>query len=420
MTGKERIRTVLEHKDADILAYDMGSTAVSGIHCLAMERLRKHYGLDEHPVYVHEPGQMLGLVEDDLAEAIGIDTIGCFAPKNAIGVENTNWKEYKMPWGQVVMLPAKMADSFTPHDGGLYTYPEGDNSLPPSGYMPERCYFFDSIERQQGEIDDEKLNVEDNLQEYGPIDETTLDYWKTTTAKAAESGRAVVAGFGGMALGDVARIISPAIREPRGIRSVAEWYMSTVCRPDYIKEMFDRQSDLAIENLAKISKVVGNNVDVVYICGADFGTQTSQFLSVDTFRDLYLPYYKKMNDWIHANTNWKTFKHSCGAVYPLMESFIDAGFDIINPVQIAATGMDPQRLKDEFGSRISFWGGGIDTQHTLPFGTPAQVREEVLRLCDIFGRGGGFVYNPVHNIQANVPIENIVAMIETLKEIRHT
>ena len=101
-----------------------------------------------------------------------------------------------------------------------------------------------------------------------------------------------------------------------------------------------------------------------------------------------------------------------------MESFIEAGFDIINPVQIAATGMDPQRLKDEFGSRITFWGGGIDTQNTLPFGTPAQVRDEVFRLCDIFGKDGGFVYNTVHNIQANVPVENIVAMVEALKEIR--
>ena len=419
MTGKERIKTVLEHKNADKIAYDMGSCAVTGIHCRALAALREYYALDDHPVYVHEPGQMLGYVEDDLAEALGIDTVGVFAPKNAIGVLNENWKEYKMPWGQVVMLPAKMADSFTAHDGGLYTYPEGDNSLPPSGYMPERCYFFDSIERQQGEIDDDKLNVEDNLQEYGPIDDATLQYWKTETEKAAAKGRAVVAGFGGMALGDVARIISPAIREPRGIRSVAEWYMSTVCRPDYIKEMFDRQSALAVQNLEKIWAVVGENVDVVYICGADFGTQTGQFLSVDTFRDLYLPYYRRMNDWIHRHTTWKTFKHSCGAVYPLMESFIDAGFDIINPVQIAAAEMEPQRLKDEFGDRISFWGGGIDTQNTLPFGTPQQVRDEVRRLCDIFGRNGGFVYNTVHNIQANVPLENIVAMVETLKEIRN-
>ena len=418
MTGKERIRCVLEHRQPDRLAVDFGTTPVTGMHCKIVEALRHHYGLDEHPVYVHEPGQMLGYIEDDLAEALGTDTAGCFSPKNSIGVFNKDWKEYRMPWGQVVMLPAKMADSFTMKDGGLYTYPEGDNSLPPSGYMPERCYFFDSIERQQGEIDDDNLNVEDNLQEYGDIDDETLGYWKTVTDRAAKTGRAVVAGFGGMALGDVARIISPAIREPRGIRSVAEWYMSTVCRPDYIKELFDRITALAVKNLEKIHSVVGENVDVVYVCGADFGTQTSQFLSVDTLNDLYVPYYKRMNDWIHQNTTWKTFKHCCGAIYPLLDSLINAGFDIINPVQIAAKDMDPQRLKDEFGDRVTFWGGGVDTQKTLPFGTPAQVREEVLRLCDIFGKDGGFVFNTVHNIQANVPVENVVAMMDTLKEIR--
>ena len=138
MTGKERIRTVIGHKAADRIAVDFGSCAVTGIHCNALAGLRRYYGLDDHPVYVHEPGQMLGLVEDDLAEVLGIDTVGCFAPKNAIGVLNTDWKEYRMPWGQVVMLPAKMVDSFTEKDGGLYTYPEGDRSLPPSGHMPER------------------------------------------------------------------------------------------------------------------------------------------------------------------------------------------------------------------------------------------------------------------------------------------
>ena len=418
MTGKERIRTVIDHKSADRIALDFGGTNVTGMHCRVMAALRDHYGLDRHPVYVYEPGQMLGLMEDDLAEALGIDTIGCFAKEDSFGVPNEDWKEYTMPWGQTIMFPAKLADCLEMRDGNLYGYPCGDKSLPPSGEMPERCFFFSSIERQQGEIDDEKLNVEDNLQEYGDISDEGLAYWKQTIEKAAASGRAVCASLGGMALGDVARIISMAIREPRGIRSVAEWYMSMILRPDYIKEVFDRQSQIAIRNLEKINAVVGDKIDVVYVCGTDFGTQNSQFCSVETFRDLYLPYYQRMNDWIHANTNWKTFKHSCGAVFPFMESFIDCGFDIINPVQISATDMDPKKLKATFGDRITFWGGGVDTQHTLPFGTPDQIRDEVRRLCDIFGENGGFVFNTVHNIQANVPVENVVALMETLKEIR--
>ncbi len=418
MTGKERIKAVLDHRNADRIALDFGSTNVTGMHCRVMEALRKYYGLEQHPVYVYEPGQMLGLMEDDLAQVLGLDTIGCFSPDNAFGIVNDNWKEYKMPWGQTVMFPARLADSITVKDGTLYGYPEGDNSLPPSGMMPERAYFFSAIQRQDGEIDDEKLNVDDNLQEFGDISDAGIEYWKKNAAKVAATGRAVVASFGGMALGDVARITSMAIREPRGIRSVSEWYMSTVIRPDYIKEMFDRQTDIAVRNLEKLYAAVGDLVDVVYVCGTDFGTQNSQFCSVDTFRDLYMPYYRKMNDWIHEHTGWKTFKHSCGSVTPLIDSLIESGFDILNPVQIAAADMDPRMLKDRFGDRVTFWGGGVNTQKTLPFGTPDDVRREVRELCDIFGRDGGFVFNSVHNIQANVPVENVIALFETLKEIR--
>lgn len=125
-----------------------------------------------------------------------------------------------------------------------------------------------------------------------------------------------------------------------------------------------------------------------------------------------------MNDWIHSHTTWKTFKHSCGAVLPLIDGLIDAGFDILNPVQISADGMDPKHLKDTFGKNISFWGGGIDTQKVLPYGTEDEIRRQVLDLCDIFGRDGGFVFSSVHNVQANVPVKNVVAMMEAIKEIR--
>jgi uroporphyrinogen-III decarboxylase len=130
-----------------------------------------------------------------------------------------------------------------------------------------------------------------------------------------------------------------------------------------------------------------------------------------------LPYYKKVNDWIHQNTTWKTFKHSCGAVEPLMSHFIESGFDIINPVQINASGMDPRKLKEKYGDKLVFWGGGVDTQGAFAFGTPAQVKEQVKTQCGILNKNGGFVFNTIHNIQANVPFENVVAMLDALKEL---
>jgi len=194
--------------------------------------------------------------------------------------------------------------------------------------------------------------------------------------------------------------------------------MSTLMRQDYIHEVFDKQTDIAVENLGKIHDRIGNRIDVVFTCGTDFGTQSTQFCSPETFNSLYLPYYKKVNDWIHHNTIWKTFKHSCGAVIPFMESFIEAGFDILNPVQINALDMNPEFLKKEFGDRLVLWGGGIDTQQVLPFGKPEEVKKQAINNCRIFGENGGFVFNAVHNIQANVPIENVVAMLEGLKEVQ--
>jgi uroporphyrinogen-III decarboxylase len=208
------------------------------------------------------------------------------------------------------------------------------------------------------------------------------------------------------------------LEQPKGIRSVAEWYMSTVLRQDYIHQIFENQTDIAIENYRLLWEKIGNKVDVVFTCGTDFGTQTSQFCSVETFNELWQPHYKRMNDWIHKNTSWKIFKHCCGSIIPLIPSFIDAGFDILNPVQINAKDMDSQRLKDEFGDYVTFWGGGIDTQKVLPSGTPDEVKKHVRKQCEIFGRNGGFVFNSVHNIQANAPIENVVAMIETLSELK--
>ena len=186
--------------------------------------------------------------------------------------------------------------------------------------------------------------------------------------------------------------------------------------PALYHAIFERQCEIGLANLERIHARVGNRVQAVFVCGTDFGTQTSSFCSNATFRELWLPYYKRVNDWIHQHTTWKTFKHSCGSVIRFLDSFIDAGFDVLNPVQCSATGMDPETLKSKFGDRLTFWGGGVDTQNTLPFGTPEQVRVEVLRRCEIFAPGGGFVFNPIHNIQAGTPVANIVAMFDAVRE----
>jgi hypothetical protein len=414
MKGKQRLQSALSHRSPDRVPVDFGGTAVTGIHVLAIAGLREYFGLEKLPVKVIEPYQMLSEVDDELKEVIGVDTAGITARNNMFGFPNENSKEFRMPWGQVVLVPEKFNTTREP-DASLLLYPEGDTSAPASAKMPAVGYFFYAIIRQE-HIDDSRLNPEDNLQEFSPISEEDLLHWRAEVEKHKDSGRGIVASFGGTAFGDIALVPAIQLKHPKGIRDIVEWYVSTLIRQDYIHAVFERQCEVALKNLEKIFDIVGNKVEAVFVCGTDLGTQNSQFCSEKTYEELYAPYYRRVNSWIHQNTTWKSMKHSCGAVEPFIKHFIDSGFDILNPVQVSAAGMNPGRLKDLYGERIVFWGGGVDTQKVLPFGTPQQVEAQVLENCEIFARNGGFVFNTVHNIQANVPVENIVAMVNAVKK----
>jgi hypothetical protein len=412
MTSREKLQKCLAHESGPV-PVDFGGTAVSGIHCSVVENLRNHYGLEKKPVKVNEPYQMLGEVEDDLRDALGIDVVGVFPRNTLFGFPLGNWKEWRTPWGQEVLVPGEFNTRKEGED--VFIYPEGDTSVPASGRMPGSGFFFDSIIRQPP-IEDDKLNPEDNMEEFKPVSDEELDYFEKVLKEAGETGKGVIANFGGTAFGDIALVPAPFLKNPRGIRDITEWYVSTVMRQDYIHAIFEKQSEIAVSNLEKIYARVGNIPDAVFICGTDFGTQDSQFCSTDTFDTLYAPYYKKVNNWIHENTEWKTFKHSCGAVLPFMDNFIDSGFDIINPVQCSAADMDPQTLKNRFGEKLVFWGGGVDTQKTLPFGTPKEVKKEVRERLEIFSENGGYVFDAIHNVQAKTPIENMAAMFDTVRD----
>ena len=414
MDSATRLNNALDHKETDRIPVDFGGTAVTGIHVKIIEALRNHYGLEWKPVKLTEPYQMLGEVDEELLDAMNIDVIGLYGENNMFGFPNRNWKEFRTPWNQEILVPGDF-NYTTEEDGSILIYPEGDTSVAATAKMPAQGFFFDALNRQ-GTIDDSNLDPADNLEEFSVFTEEDLNYWKTEAFNLKQTGRGIIASFGGTALGDIALVPAMNLKNPRGIRDVSEWYMSLLMRRDYIHTVFEKQVEIALVNLQKLHDVLGDIPDAVFICGTDFGTQDSQFCSIDDFNELYAPYYKKINDWIHENTGWKTFKHSCGSVEPFMKAFIEAGFDIINPVQINAANMNPADLKKEYGKYLTFWGGGVDTQKTLPFGTTDEVREQVLTNCEIFSKNGGFVFNTVHNVQANVPIENVVAMLNALEE----
>jgi hypothetical protein len=411
--SRRRVLDAMSHQQPDQVPIDFGSTSVTGIHVSCVAALREYYGLAKGPVKVHEPFQMLGLLDEDLKQAMGVDVEGVFRRRTMFGFEIKDWKTWDFN-GLEVQVPGMFQTTVDDH-GDILIYPQGDLTAEPSGRMPRGFYFFDAIVRQH-HLDPDNLNVEDNLEEFKPLSESELASIKADVDIARATGRAVIANFGGMALGDIALVPAPFLKDPRGIRDISEWYMSLKSRRDYVEQLFERQTEIALGNLERVHQTIGDAVDIVFLCGTDFGTQTSAFCSVPTFRTLWLPYYKRMCDWIHEHTSWACFKHSCGSVRRFYDAFVEAGIEIVNPVQCSATGMEPEGLKREFGDRLTFWGGGVDTQQTLPFGSPAEVREQVLGRCEAFASGGGFVFNTIHNIQAGTPVENIVAMVDAVRD----
>jgi len=413
MNSKQRIRAAIDHQQPDKLPMDFGSSFITGIHCSVVEQLRAHYKLEKRPVKICEPYQMLGEVEADLLDAMKLDVQPIFPQRTIFGFPNENWKPWTTPWGQQVLV-SEHFNTTTDNAGNVYIYPQGDMDAPASGHMPKTGYFFDTIERLDPDFDEDDLDLEDNLEEFGPMSKEEESYWTEQAKQWQGSERAISVHLNGTCLGDIALVPAPFLKNPKGVRGVADWYMLSADEPEFLQKLFDRQAEIALQNMEKLYKIAGDLIDVVVVCGTDFGTQNSLFCSVPNMRDIWLPRYKRINDWIHQNTDWRTFKHSCGAVEPLIDTFIDCGFDILNPVQCSADGMAPAGLKARYGDRITFWGGGVNTQQTLPFGTPELVRAEVLSRCEIFAPGGGFVFNAIHNVQALSPIQNVIAMVEAV------
>lgn len=417
-TSRERVVTALNHEAPDCVPLDLGSTAVTGIAASALYTVREAYELEERRIKVHEPYQMLGEVDDDVMDALGIDVVGLFDEGTFFGFPQRDWKPFTLFDGTPVLVPGGF-NTEVAEDGNLYQYPQGDRSLEPSGRMPADGFYHDAIERQEP-YDPEFLDPEEWVEDMYHVytDEELRLLEERATSLYENTTRAIIGNFAGASFGDIAYVPGVAIPEPKGIRAVADWYMATVLYPDYVRGIFERQLEIAMQNLELYKEAVGEKIAAIFISGTDFGAQKGSFISPKAYRDLFKPFHKTINDWIHEHTGWKTFYHSCGSMVDLYDDFVEAGVDIVNPVQISAEGMEPRTLKEQWGDDLVFWGGGIDTQHVLPFGSPEEIEEQVEENVRIFGEGGGFVFCAVHNIQARIPQENLKTLFEAFAEYR--
>jgi len=416
MNSRERVRETLNHREPDRVPVDCGATSVTGIQAVALNKLRNALGLEDQKVKVHFPMMLLGKVEEDVKQALSIDIAGVFHPRTSLGYKNKNWKPWTLPNGTEVLIGEGFEVTHG-NNGEVYAYPAGEKSSNPSAKLPSNGHYFDNIARQEP-LSEKELNPREDFGDmYSTFtQEECLWFEEKSTSLFKGTDRALFGNFWESGIGDIFLIPGPMLTNPKGIRDEETWIKAHITNPDYIKEIFDMQTEIALKNLELYHQAVKERIEAIGVSATDFGTQDSLLYSPDIYRELYKPYHKKVNKWIHNNTTWKTFFHTDGNIVELLDDFVEIGVDIINPVQFTANGMDLRYLKNEYGEDFVFWGGGVDTQSTLPFGSPKEVMEETRENVKILSEGGGYICSSVHNIQGPTPIENIIAFFDSIIE----
>ncbi len=397
MTSRERVLAALNHQEPDRVPLDLGGTFVTSIAATTLDRLRRHLGLEHLPVKVYDCWQMLGEVEWDLVERLQLDCLPVNPPSLTMGLRMEDWKPWTLMDGTEVLMPGRFDVEVAPN--GDWLFPPGA----PVCRMPRDGFYFDTIGYADFHLDWEPPPL-DHFRAAVPswrVSDEDLAFLQSrahllrhTTDKALILGAWPYVGL-------------------HYVGTLTDFWCLLGRDPDYVKELFALSTEAALVNLKLLREALGESIDVIAMTGLDFGTQRSEWLSPEVFHEVYFPGLRDQFMWVREHTNWKTFEHSCGSIARLIPDLVEAGLDALNPVQTSAEGMDPRALKAQYGDRLTFWGGGVETQSTLPFGTPDDVRREVAERLAIFAPGGGFVFNPIHNIQPNTPPENIVAAYET-------
>lgn len=415
MTSRERLQKVLNHEQPDRLCIDFGSAVHTGIGVCAVDKLRKEIlGLDDYKVKVCETYRMLGEIDPDLREALGIDVAGVYPPTDYFGIRQRCWKQFIMPAdGSEILVPGNF--NYTVNNFGDYLmYPQGDTSQKPCAMMPQSSYRWETLNTSLAQSPD-SYDVRDNLTDFTEISEEDLAYYKSKVEWLYDNTNAgIFLTIPGLSFGDTRLLSAPWMKDPKGIRDVDSWYNLICTKRELVHQIFEHQCEIGLKNIEKLAAVVGDKVQVAYVSGTDFARNDNLIYSPNVYRSLFLPYHKKINDKIHKLTGWKTFMHSCGNIREILPDIIEAGFDIVNPLDYSFAGMNPSELKDEFGSELVFWGGGIDSKGILLKGSAKDVYQQTRKQIDIYSDGCSYVFNSVGSIVNETPTENIRAVFDAI------
>jgi len=410
MNSRERILATINHKHPDRVPVDLGATPSSGISAVAYQNLINHLGIHHLKNHVYDVIQEVTQPELELLDRFNVDVID-------VGRFFNNADDY---WHKLELIngyPGLYPQWFNPEkqkDGSWLAAGQTGEFI---GKMPVGATFFDQmifpyIDGYPDNINNISFDMSRVIWGgfgFPPYDRMNeKDFWKllreTVIRERSKTDKAFLIGVG-----------CNLFEWGTFLRRIDNFLMDLYLEPVHVHRLLDKLLEKHMDFLAKICEAVGDLVDIIKF-GDDLGTNTGPFIPNEVYNEFFKPRHKIMCDFVRANSSAHTMLHCCGGIYELIPELIEAGFEILNPVQINAIKMEPERLKKEFGNVLTFWGGGCNSQGILNLATPQQVKDHVRSNLEIFSKGGGYVFNSVHNIMPDVPPENIVAMFEAVNE----
>jgi uroporphyrinogen decarboxylase len=400
----------IAHKEPDRIPVDLGSTPSSGISAIAYNKLKKYLGINRNPTRVYDVVQQLAQPDDDILDYFGVDVLDI---GRSFNTEDDDWYDITLPDGSEAQYPVW----FRPvreADGSWSAFAKDGTPIArmPSGgmFFDQTCFpYIDGYPSDYRGLPEAMGKVLWAAFAHSPWDHVgEEDFWTTLRERALalrrSSDRAlmIVCGCNLFEWGTF-------------LRRIDNFLMDLVTQPREVERLLDALMEHHLATLEKVCRAVGDIAHIIRF-GDDLGMDSGPFMSPEIYRRLFKPRHSQLCEYVKRHSRMHTFLHSCGSIYSLLPDLIEAGFEIINPVQTSTRDMEPERLKREFGREITFWGGGCDTRTVLNRATPEEVKEHVLRRLEIFAPDGGFVFTQIHNILPEVPPENIVAMFEAIRE----
>jgi uroporphyrinogen decarboxylase len=399
ITARDRVIQTIHHVPPDRIPIDFAASRVTGIHGMTYNALSALLGIKSEGARIYDVPQMLAAPEQNMITHFKSDVVQLhrLVPAPAIGLRIDRFRKGTLPDGTRAYFPydyRPQKDS----EGNLFV---SDEEGVPIYMMPKDGFYFSRIHNRLGHVESVKEIDDFDFHEFVPGE---MAWLRSESKRLRETGFAVLGQFGGNFF-------------ERGNRlfGMEKFMIMLLAEEKMVHHFMERLTAAAIEDFDDYREAVEDRVDIIQL-NDDLGSQGGPLISPDIYTKLVKPYQKRLYQHIRETTRMHLFLHSCGGIFEFIPHFIDIGVEILNPVQYTAKGMDPVRLKKEFGKDLTFWGGGCDAQKVLQQGTPAEVKKETAYMIDIFCPGGGFVFTQVHNLQPGTPPENIIAMFEVIAE----